>query len=83
MSDVETLNKEIEQHKLNAQGNAAQLDAHKQMLNEYINGALILRANMILMQKQTKDLMEKNAALIAQIHTLSQQLSDAGIEKKT
>jgi phosphate starvation-inducible protein PhoH len=72
MSDLETLTKENEELKrqfaLNSQGVQgllAQLDAHKQSLNEALNINLQLRTNLILFQKQNQEFTDQIKNLTA------------------
>lgn len=84
MSDVENLNKEIEELKKQSAQNAqgvegliAQLDAHKQSLNEALNVGLNLRTNFILVQNQAKKFANELNEANKQIASLNQQLTDA------
>lgn len=70
MSDIETLQKEIETLKQQAINNSqgvngllAQLDAHKNMLSESITSVLHLRTNLILFEKSNKEIAERNSEL--------------------
>lgn len=84
MSDVATLTKEIEELKKQAAQNSqgvegllAQLDAHKQSLNEALNAGLNLRTNFIIVQKQAQNFANQLNEANKQIVSLNQQLSDA------
>lgn len=74
---IDSLNKQLAETNQGVQGLLAQLDAHKGMLSESIANNLQLRTNLVLFQKQNKDLNDNGLALRKQIEGLDQQLSDA------
>jgi len=64
------LEQQMSQNSQGIHGLLAQLDAHKQSLNEALNVGLNLRANLILVQKQNQEFNDR-------IKTLSSQLDEA------
>lgn len=58
-------------------GVSAQLEAHKQLLTEQLNAALMFRSNIILFQKHIQELNEKLKTSEAQVVSLNQQLAEA------
>jgi hypothetical protein len=67
------LKKQLENNAQGVQGLLAQLDAHKQMMNDSLNQGLALRTQLILLQNQNKQLNEHNTSL-------RQQLAEKGIK---
>jgi|HubBroStandDraft_1064217.scaffolds.fasta_scaffold298424_3 chromosome segregation ATPase len=84
MSELESVKKENEglkqqlaQNGRGVEGLLAQLDAAKQVIQEHINNSLGLRTNLILFDKQTKQLNAHIENSNKQIASLNQQLADA------
>lgn len=59
MSKVTELQNQVKQLENFVQGLSAQLEAHKQMLNESLNNVLQLKAHNLMVQKQLNDSMAK------------------------
>lgn len=55
----DNLKKQAEQNSEGVQNLLAQLDAHKQFINEILVGGINLRTNIILLQKQVQELSVK------------------------
>ncbi len=55
----ESLKQLLAQNNNNVAGLVAQLEAHKQMLNDSLNTGLQLRTNLILFQKNNQELSER------------------------
>lgn len=72
-----TLKQQMAANSQGVQGLLAQLDAHKQSLNEALNVGLNLRTNLIMFQKQNEQLVAKIQEQEKQINSLNQQLTDA------
>lgn len=68
-SENATLKKQLETYTNQLHNFMAQLDAHKQALNEAIQTNLSLRTNMNLLQKQLQDSNNKVQVLEKQIAT--------------
>jgi uncharacterized coiled-coil DUF342 family protein len=60
MSKVTELQNELKQYKEGVNSLSAQLEAHKQMLNESLNTILQLRTNILLVQKHLTDTIGKS-----------------------
>lgn len=69
-TENETLKNQAAQSAQGVQALLAQIDAHKQMLNEATQGSANVRTHLILFQKA-------NQELNAKIEALTKQLSDA------
>ena len=81
MSDeLESLKKDLQQHKDGIDGLLAQLDAHKQMFNESLNSNLQLRAQNLLLQKQLNTLNEKLNAAQREVENLKPKEPDHATE---
>lgn len=65
---------EVEGLKNSLKATTAQLDASKGMLNEYIQGALSLRSNIILFQQMAQDSINSNTALTNEVAQLKSQV---------
>jgi CII-binding regulator of phage lambda lysogenization HflD len=70
------LTKQVFGHSQGAEAMAAQLDAHKGMLNESLTASLQLKAHSILLEKQVKKLQGIIDALNKQVEGLNKQLED-------
>lgn len=66
-----TLKNEAAQHKANFDGLCAQLDAHKQMLNECLGTSIQLRTHIIILQKNIQELHGKLNEAQVKINQLS------------
>lgn len=60
MSKVTELENELKQYKDGVNSLSAQLEAHKQMLNESLNTILQLRTNVLLVQKHLSETIGKS-----------------------
>lgn len=74
--------KENEQLKLQIKGMFAQLDAHKQMVNEGLASSVQLRTNLVLFQTELQEkshenelLKNSNANLNSQVDVLNKQVT--------
>ena len=76
-TEIETLKNQVQNLQNGAQVLLAQLDSHKQMLNEVITTALNTKSNMILVQNKAKQLENLLVEKDKQIASLNQQLEDA------
>jgi len=70
LKENEALKKQLAQNQQGVEGLLAQLDAHKEHLNESLNTGLNMRTNVIYLKKQ-------NNTLTAQINELKSQLEQA------
>ena len=71
---------EVEGLKNSLKATTAQLDASKGMLNEYIQGALSLRSNIILFQQMAQDSINSNTALTNEVAQLKSQIDSLNNE---
>jgi len=71
---IESLQNEIEQHKLNAKGLIAQIEATKGMLNENLDANLKFRASLVMYAQANKEFIEENAKLKKDIETHKAQI---------
>lgn len=83
MSDLENLKQENDNLKKQLEANSngvqtllAQLDAHKQMLNEQFASSIQVRSNLVLYQKAHKEVTDKNSELLKQIELLNKELEE-------
>ena len=76
-AENEQLKAQALQNSQGVQSLLAQLDAHKQQMNESITAGLQLRSNLFLFQKAHKEQADHIATLNKQIESLNQQLGDA------
>lgn len=70
------LKQQAEQNSAGIHGLLAQLDAHKQMLNENLSVTLNLRTNTILLQKSNKEICDKNAELIRLLEEANKRIAE-------
>ena len=76
-SENENLKQQLSNNTQGINSLVAQLEAHKQSLNDSLNLGLQLRTNLIMFQKANKELTDSLATQKQQIDSLSQQLEDA------
>ncbi len=60
MSKITELENELKQYKDGFNSLSAQLEAHKQMLNESLNTILQLRTNVLLVQRHLTETIQKS-----------------------
>jgi len=85
MSKVTELQNQVKQYQNILEGVTAQLDAHKQMLNEALNTNLQLRTQNIMMQKRLNEVTEQYKVLQKELEELkkpSDEPKDKGKSKK-
>ena len=70
LKENEALKKQLAQNQQGVEGLLAQLDAHKEHLNESLNSGLNMRTNVIYLKKQ-------NNVLTAQVNELKKSLEEA------
>jgi len=76
MSKVTELQNQVNQYKNTLDAVGAQLDAHKQMLNESLNSILQLRTHNIMLQKQLNESATKCKNLEDEVDRLTKELAD-------
>lgn len=65
------------QNSVGIQGLLTQLDVHKQMVSEQVNGAIFLRTQIAMLQKENKELNAKLEALNKQLEEANAKLIEA------
>lgn len=76
-TEIFNLRKQIEQNQVGIDGLLAQLDAHKELLNESLNSGLQLRTNTLIARKQNMLLTNKLAESQKVLDGVNKQLEDA------
>lgn len=77
------LKRQVQQTSDAVHGLLAQIDAHKQELNNAIQNSIMLRTNTIILQKSNKELVDKINALNAMIADLNKKLEIIPPKKDT
>lgn len=71
------LTAQLNQHKQALDGMMAQLDAHREQLNENLNTGMQLRTNLIFVKKQNATLTKQNEEWQNKLNAVNKQLEDA------
>lgn len=75
----EVLKMKMEQNENQTDAFLSQIDAHRGMLNEYINSLIMIRTQFIMLQKQHKIMNDKCAHQKDIIDGLNKQLAAASV----